>query len=209
VKGWALGLTLLAMACSGRHETVAVPPRELGSLVPTGDIPGSFLYRQRVTARRPGREVSFEAVLQKQGGTLTMLGLTPFGTRAFVLQQRGVAVEFTSYMPGELPFPPRYILLDLHRTLFVTLGPPVADGDRVAVRDGESVRERWRAGRLMERRYERVGGAPAGSIEVRYEGGMAGHEPPDTIEYRNGWYGYALTITTLSRQALPVSDDGT
>lgn len=193
----------LALGCAGRRHAVNVPPQEMGSLVPTGEIRGAFLYRQRVTARRPGHdEVSFDAVLQKQGDTLTMLGLTPFGTRAFVLQQRGLAVEFTSYMPGELPFPPRFILLDLHRTLFVTLGAQPPDGERRGVRDGESVREVWRGGRLMERRYERVDGHPAGAIEVRYEGGMAGQEPPDTVEYRNGWYGYALTITTLARQAL-------
>jgi hypothetical protein len=207
---WAtLGVgAALLVACGGRRETVAVPPRELGSLVPTGDIRGSFLYRQRVTAQRPGHEVSFEAVLQKQGETLTMLGLTPFGTRAFVLQQRGVAVEFTSYLPGELPFPPRYILLDLHRTLFVTLGPAPADGERSAVREGENVREVWRGGRLIERHYTRVDGNPAGSVDVRYDGGMVGHEPPDTVVYRNGWFGYTLTITTLARQALTEGDGG-
>ena len=39
--------------------------------------------------------------LQHRGDTLTIVGLTPLGTRAFVLQQQGLDVSFTSYLPEE------------------------------------------------------------------------------------------------------------
>lgn len=200
----ALTLTLMLLACTARRPPAMPASAHAGTLVSTDAIPGAFLMRQRVEAHHPGREVSFDAVLQKQGDTLTLLGLTPFGTRAFVLQQRGTEVSFTSHMPGELPFPPRYMLLDIHRTFFIGLGDaPAADGERRGLRDGEEIREVWRAGRLMEKHFRRIDGDPAGTLDVRYEGGMRGREPPRTIEFRNGWFGYALTITTLAYQTLP------
>ena len=196
------------MSSSTSTATRVTPPRAPdspypGSLVPVSEIPGDFLMRQRVTAHYPGRTLSFDAALQKQGDTLTLLGLTPFGTRAFLLQQRGVEVSFTSYMPGDAPFPPRYMLLDIHRTFFIGLGrPPAGDGERRGTRDGEEITERWERGRLMERHFRRLDGQPEGTVDVRFVDGMQGHAPPRTIEFHNGWYGYALTITTLAHQTL-------
>ncbi len=199
----ALALSALALACGARRPPAMPARANPGALVPTGEIRGDFLMRQRVEAHYPGRDVSFDAVLQKQGDALTLLGLTPFGTRAFVLQQRGTEVSFTSHMPGELPFPPRYMLLDIHRTFFMGLGPPPAgDGERTGARDGDEIREVWRAGRLMERHFRRLDGRPPGTVDVRYVDGMIGHAPPRTIEFRNGWSGYSLTITTLAHQTL-------
>lgn len=193
----------LALACASRRPPAMPVVTHPGTLLPTSEIRGAFMFRQRVEAHYPGRDVSFDAVLQKQGDTLTLLGLTPFGTRAFVLQQRGTEVSFTSHMPGELPFPPRYMLLDIHRTLFIGLGPaPSVDGERRGTRDGEEIREVWRAGRLMERHFRRLDGVPASTIDVRYEGGMEGDTPPRTVEFHNGWMGYSLTITTLESQRL-------
>lgn len=191
---------LLLLGCAAPQR----PPRPYpGALIPSGEIRGEFMMRQRVVAHYPGRDVSFDAVLQRQGDTLTLLGLTPFGTRAFVMQQRGTEVTFTSSLPMELPFPPRYMLLDIHRTFFVSLGrPPAQSGERVATREGEEVRETWRDGRLLTRTYRRLDGDPAGLIEVRYGDGMIGRAPPRVIEFRNGWYGYGLTITTLAHQTL-------
>lgn len=196
----AAALALLLLACASRPP---VPRPYPGALIPSGEIRGEFMMRQRVAAHYPGRELSFDAVLQKQGDTLTLVGITPFGSRAFVMQQRGTEVTFTSSLPMELPFPPRYMLQDIHRTFFVSLGrPPAPTGERVEARDGEEVRETWRDGRLIARTYRRLDGAPAGLIEVDYGEGMIGRAPPRVIRFRNGWYGYALTITTLAHQTL-------
>lgn len=198
-----VALALLAACAPRPHGPPSAPPP--GVLVSTRDIPGDFFFRQRVSARYPGREMSFDAVLQKQGDTLTLVGLTPFGTRAFVLQQRGTDVQFTAEMPDVLPFPPRYVLLDVHRTFFMTLAPtPAPDGERTGAREGEELRERWSDGHLTQRSFRRLDGAPPGLVEVRYgDDGMEGLRPPRTIELRNGWFGYALTITTLEQRALP------
>ena len=159
--------------------------------------------RQHIVARPGEEEVSFDAVVQHHEGTLTLLGLTPFGTRAFLLRQRGTEVEFTSYIPRELPFPPRYMLLDVHRALFIGVpGAPHPDGIHTGTRDGEEIREAWSGGRLRERTFRRLDGSPPGVITVRYEGGMMPGHPVEHMTYENGWFGYSLAVTTSSFEVI-------
>jgi hypothetical protein len=162
-----------------------------------------------VVARHGGRSSTFDAVLQYHDGTLTLIGLTPFGTRAYVLQQRGTQVTFDVSVPQaveEMPFPPRYVLLDVHRTFFMGVpGAPLPDGEHRTEREGEIIVERWEGGRLRERSFRRRSGPPAGVIRVLYGAGEVVGEIPRTIEFHNGWYGYHLTIETVSYQRLPDS----
>lgn len=161
------------------------------------------MIRQHIVARPGEDEVSFDAVVQHHEGTLTLLGLTPFGTRAFLLQQRGTEVEFTSYIPRELPFPPRYMLLDVHRAFLIGLpGAPHPDGTHAGTRDGEEIREVWSGGRLRERTFRRLDGSPPGVITARYEGGMAPGRPAEHMTYENGWFGYRLIVTTASFEVI-------
>ena len=204
-----VSLPLVALALAACHPRPRELPRDYpGSLVPSAELPREFMARQSVVAHAMGRDTGFDAVLQQHDGVLTMVGLTPFGTRAFLLQQRGTEVSFTSFLPREMPFPPRYMLLDVHRALFIGLpGAPLADGAHAGTRDGEEIRELWAGGRLRERSFRRLDGAPAGLITARYEGGMAPGHPAGRIDYDNGWYGYRLTVTTSSFEALPAPQD--
>jgi len=141
-------------------------------------------------------------VLQKKGDAITLIGLTPFGTRAFVLEQNGLEVKFTSYI-GDVPFPPRYILQDIERVYFGGLeGAPLTDGEHVAERDGEKIREVWREGKLQQRDFTRLDGDPPGTMAIVYQGGMAGGTSAPEIDIDNGWVGYRLSIVTLSEQRL-------
>lgn len=185
------------------------PPREVdypGALVRASEVPGAFLWRQQLVAEYGPRTVSFEAVLQKKDDRIVVLGLTPYGTRAFVIEQTGTSFTFTDHLPPghALPFPPRSILLDVHRAWFMALpGAPRADGEHTAVREGEQVTEVWRGGRVLERRYRRLDGAPAGEVRVTYgPEGMAGLAPPDEVVLDNGWFGYRLVVKTVERRDL-------
>jgi len=181
------------------------PPSKLypGVLTRPAAHPGDFLRRQKLTARFGEQTQSFEAVLQKQGDKLKLLGLTPFGTKAFLLEQDGLEVTFTSYLPRELPFPPRYILQDVHRVYFSSApGEPPADGEHAREQQGEKITELWRGGRLLERRFTRVAADPPGVLAITYQGGMAGSTSPRLIAIDNGWLGYSLSIETLSEQTL-------
>jgi hypothetical protein len=194
----------LACGCGALRPTPnAQAPEYPGALTPPSLHGGDFLRSQRVLARYGGRTSSFSAVLQKQADTLTLIGLTPFGSKAFVIQQTGMAVTFTSYLPGELPFPPRYILFDIHRVYFGGLGgAPLPDGEHIAQRDGERIREVWKGGRLFERGFTRLAADPPGAMVIAYEEGMAPGASPARIEIDNGWVGYHLSIATLSEERL-------
>jgi hypothetical protein len=176
-----------------------------GELIDTSEMGASFMARQKLAGRFGEQEFRFEAVLQLHGGKLTVLGLTPFGTKAFVLVQTGTEVEFTPLIDREIPFPPEYMLQDIHRAwLWHTRLPwgaqaPSEDPASVEVA-GERVTERWRDGALVQRSFERLDGQPPGEIRIEYSGG-SGH-PAKHVILDNGWFGYRLEIETTDWRAL-------
>lgn len=200
-----LALAVVLTACATHRP----PPKQLaandypGTLVSPASQPGDFLLRQQLVASFPGGTQSFEAVLQKKGDKLTLIALTPFGTKAFVLEQSGTDVTFTPYLSRELPFPPRFILNDVQRTYFKGLPhAPLSDGWHHEEREGERISERWANGRLMERHFLRLEQDPPGEIAVTYVDGMADGRSPPRIEFENGWFGYHLSISTVSETTL-------
>ena len=177
------------------------PPDYPGVLVHPSLVPGDFVRTQKLVARFGEDAHALEAVLQKKGDDLTLVALSPFRTRLFVLEQHGLEVKFTSYMPGEFPFPPRYVLYAVERVYFRGLpGSPLSDGEHTADLDGEHIREVWRDGRLLQRDFTRPN--VKGRIAIVYKPGMAGGISPPLIEIDDGWLGYQLTITTISEQEL-------
>jgi hypothetical protein len=199
-----VAFALLALVTACAHG--APPPSSAALPAPTARelprpdaIPGTFTVRQKLTARSAHGGGSFEAVLQKRPGELLLVGLTPYGSRAFVLRQTDADVQFTSYIPRDLPFPPTFMLLDVHRVLDAWLGPGLASGPRSGTVGAERVDERWRDGKLVERRFTRVAavaGAPRGDVTITYSGdGPAGLAALVTIE--NQRFGYTLTVESF------------
>ena len=195
-------VALLAAGCAHRETAPPRPPvtpPTAAELPPPDAIPGTFSVRQKLTATSPKGGGSFEAVLQKQPGTLTLLGLTPYGSRAFLLQQTKGDVQFTKYIPRELPFAPTFLLLDIHRVLATWLGPPLADGERSGQVGDETIRERWQAGKLIQRTFVSAKAQPPGTISISYTGygasGIATH-----ISLQNARMDYRVDIETVPFQ---------
>lgn len=181
-------------------------PRELdaedypGVLREAGTLGIDLMCRQRVTASwGEERSRSFEAVLQKQSDELVLLGLSPLGQVGFVLKLHDGEVSFENRTEVELPFPARFILLDVQRAFY----PWLAEGRLDGVVDGERVVERRDEGRLVERSFARVDERPPGRIVVRYEAYEDGRVIPGRVEIDNGWFGYCLTVETFEEQLLP------
>ncbi|MDC0719210.1 DUF3261 domain-containing protein [Nannocystis bainbridge] len=200
---------MLIGACAKGQASGSAAPPELKD----ADYPGAlattlagpdFMARQRLRGTARGREFGGEVVLQKQGDGLTLIGLTPFSTKAFVAKQQGAAVQVDVFAPeGKLPFPPRFMLLDVHRVQFLGLpGAPLADGTHAGEVGEEAVTEVWQGGALLERRFERKDGKPAGTIVVTYEGGMKDGALPARLKLVNGWFGYEIAVETLQWQPL-------
>jgi hypothetical protein len=176
-----------------------------GALVPAQALAArpDFLARQSLVGKLGEREIHGQVVVQKQGATLTLIGLTPFGSKAFVIQQGPGGVKSQQVLPGALPFPPEFMLLDVHRALFMGLSEGTApDGELRGEREGEAVSETWKDGKLLRRSFRRLDRRPRGEISIEYVGGMAGPRPPATIVMDNQWFGYRVEISTVSWQPL-------
>ena len=196
------GVALGGVGCA--HRGPVDPKADAAkALVDMAIVPGNFLARQRIVGSMGDKELSSEVVLQKQGEVLTLVGLTPFGTKAFALVQTGLRTEYTAFVEVALPFPPEMMLADIHRTLFIRIGSEMdGDGERQAIRGDERIDETWVGGRLMQRVYKRRRGQPKGLIIIDYGEGMRGPVPPPVISLDNQRLGYSVAIETNTYQQL-------
>lgn len=178
-----------------------------GELISTADMGSNFLARQKLRGTFGEQEFAFEAVMQLHGGKLTVLGLTPFGTKAFVLTQTGTEVEFEKLIDREIPFPPEYMLQDIHRAwlwharLPWTDAPPSETAPSVEIA-GERVTEQWSENGLVRRTFARLDGQPPGEIRIDYIGGHRTGRPAKQVVLENGWFGYRLEIQTTDWRML-------
>ena len=199
----AIAAMLAAAGCAHRGAppptNPQIPTPTAAELPPPDAIPGQFVVRQKLTASSPKGGGSFEAVLQKTPGTLTLVGLTPYGSRAFLLQQTRGDVQFTKYVPRDMPFPPTFMLLDIHRVLDQWLGPPLSAGERSGQVGDETIHERWRDGKLIERTFASARSKPPGTISISYQAyGASG--PATHITLQNARLGYRIVIETVPFQ---------
>jgi hypothetical protein len=174
-------------------------------------LPRDFLVRQHLTVhtRRDGQPASgqFDAIVQKQGDTLLIVGLGPMNVKAFTLEQRGDRIEFAQFFGPELPFSPRNILVDVHRVFFhhlpATGSSPPRSGIARGELDGETVEETWQDGELRRAVFTRPGGARRGAVTVELGPGCtpAACEPASAV-VRNAWFDYELEIVNEGYERL-------
>ncbi|MFW6051022.1 MAG: DUF3261 domain-containing protein [Myxococcota bacterium] len=175
-----------------------------GPLLPPDALPFDFQWRQRVTASWEDGSEGFEAVLQKREGELSLVGLTPMGTPAFVLSLSPAGVTFDNRTGRELPFPPAFVVADVQRVFYPWL-PPAPEGLTGAREDvvrGVRVRERYRDGELVRRAFVRPDDPERRAVHVGYGPTPPGADAPSRVVLDNGWFGYRLVIETLDQQRL-------
>jgi hypothetical protein len=194
-------IAMQACAHQGHPATQSpIAPPTAAELPPPDAIPGTFAVRQKLTATSAKGGGSFEAVLQKTPGTLTLVGLTPYGSRAFLLTQTKGDVQFTKYVPRDMPFPPTFMLLDIHRVLGQWIGPPLASGERAGQVGDETIHERWRDGKLIERTFVSAKSTPPGQITISYAGYNAASVFAQHITLQNARLDYRIAIDTVPFQ---------
>jgi hypothetical protein len=176
------------------------------ALPPVHALAPGFLARQTVIARVQGRPARFDAVVQASGDELLLLGLTPMGTKAFAVRQRGTEVTVERFVDAPLPAPAEAVLLDIHRA-WLDDRPTQARADgwhrrRVTDARGEVVRidERWAGGRLYERVWGRHRDDKAD--RVRWPDGLAIGEMPKLVELDHPSLGLMLAIHTVEIRTL-------
>lgn len=200
-------ILILSGACAAPERPTFCDADYPGTLRQPSALAFDVLWRQRVTAKWRDGQQGFDAAVQVLGDTLTVIGLSPAGQPGFVFVLDGDEVTSENRSGRELPFPPRYILLDVQRAFYPWLGDGVGvlgrrdDGTYERQVDGERVVEHWSEGRLRRRTFERSEGAPAGVIEVTYRWGDGMRAPVEAV-LDNGWFGYTLTVATVEENAL-------
>lgn len=202
MKRTAIALLLALDACAApiqRPEPTSAPSETLALPLSTDDIEGNFLLRQRLHYRWREQSGSLDAVVQNTCGELTVVMLTPFGTRAAWARQRGSNVEGESG-PMPLPFGPERVLLDVQRSHLVPVVAPVDGASQTTKRIGEQrLEESWRDGLLVERVFEDTRG---GRLRVRYPTGVRPGEIPSVAELEATPAGYTLDVETVARSEL-------
>jgi hypothetical protein len=191
----AVPIIVVALAACGPGPRPAYP----GVLHPPSALGPDFMVRQSLTihATRDGKPVTAEldAVLQKRGAELLVLGLGPMDQKAFTLTQRASAIDYQHYMGPRLAFEPRDMLVDIHRVFFKRLPGPPPEGTRGGELDGEHVEETWHDGELRRIAYTRPGERFVGAVRVELGPGCKPARcEPATATLRNEWFGYTVEI---------------
>lgn len=202
-RALVLAVLVTVAACAPRRRE---PPP-----LPDADRLGpAFLARQRVIATIGDERRGFDAVLQYDGRELLLLGLTPMGTKAFAVRQRGRTATSETFVDRPLPAPPTAILLDVHWSYFLdgAAGPTArADGWHRRRVDGLRVRERWEGARIMQRTIVPPGGDP---VHIRYDGGLpagpVSEDFPDRVRLdHEGPAGLDLRLEITTVQHTPIA----
>lgn len=215
MKALATLACVMVAACSGPPKRTTViltsaPSEYPGALPDPLTLKPDFMVRQTLTIKtqRDGKpvEAELDAVLQKQGDTLLIVGFGPMNTKAFTLTQRADRIEFAQFLGPELPFSPRNVVVDVHRVYFKRLPPPTEPsytGVQRGQLDGETVEETWRDGQLRGSVFTRPGEKLKGAVRVERGPGCAPARcEPEVATLVNEWFGYTLTIANEDYERL-------
>jgi hypothetical protein len=180
---------LLALGCAGSAGAPAGPGCAVVP-VATPELPADVSLRVRMTVVAGGTSSSLEAVARRSGGALVIVGLAPYGPTLFTLRQQGRTLSVEGAASRELGLLPLWVADALHRVYWIR---PPAESGADWEREGERIRQRSEAGRLL-REFAPSGAAPDSprvSIQYPAAGGNG------VIEIHNPRCGYDARLVTV------------
>ena len=137
--------------------------------------------------------------VERAGDALTLVGFTPFGTRAFAIRQVGSELHVDDFVGRRMGVEPIWLADALHRAYFVL---PPADAEQTATgrrwrRAGEEITQHSGSdGAPRTRRFARAEAGSTDVVTVEYA------RPPGAgVEIDNPWCGYHARLSL-------VRDDG-
>jgi len=199
-RAWVAFLCVAALGCAGRKTLPETEP----VLPSPARLEANFFLRQAILARHERRSVMFEAALEKRDDVLRLVGLTPYGSPAFMIEQTGTEVRFINYVQVDLPFDPIHMLSDVHRVLIEGsgMGARLGDGNHNFESAAGSIVETWSDGRIVSRVFiDRDSTTELSRIEFRGARDPGSITSPFVI-LRDRTRGYELEIKTVEQRLL-------
>lgn len=170
-------------------------------LVPTEQFAvAPFTVLQRVHGKFGTQEIAFECTVQFAQGKLSLTGMTPYGTRAFVVEQIGSDVHAQTFELEGVPFEALQVLVDVHRAFFRGLQVAQSRGEHELVERDQVVREYWQRGYVVERSFHSLD-TSASLVVISFDGAPAPVIAP-RMRLVNLHYGYWLEIENIQQQRL-------
>ena len=187
-------------------------------LLPVSALREDVLLRQRVTISWRDREENLEAVMQKRGAELLVVGLGPMNAVGFTIKLDDHGVSFENRVGRELPFEAERILADIQRVFYPWIASDTECRD--CVRQGRrgriTITERVGSEFLEERLFEfdegidqsdGPGRSTRGVVSISYQDWIGGTSIPGRAILQNEALGYRLTIETTSVENIGASRD--
>lgn len=177
---------------------------EAEGLLPAAALEGDLLMRQHVTIVWGDHTESFDAVLQKRGGELVLLGLGVMNAVGFSLTLNEGIVRFENRTGREMLFEPERIMTDVQRVFY----PWIEEAwtctvcERRGFRAGVEISERIGTTNLEERRFRSIARPERGEIVVRYSEWLEDPPVPKHAVLRDGRFDYELIVETISVERL-------
>ncbi|HEY6876444.1 MAG TPA: DUF3261 domain-containing protein [Polyangiales bacterium] len=198
MKKLAFVLWLLSACAAKAPPEPVVPAYGMGGvLIPTDRITSPpFLVQQHIKGVYQGGEVSIDCVVQFKDKKLTVLGLTPFGTRAFSIEQTGTNVKFEKYVERDMPVQPEMVLYDIHRVFFRGLPAGQSQGQD----HSDQVTELQSGDYVIERRFQSMEG-PTNLVVITFDGPPAPVVAPH-VKIANTAFAYSLDIDNSEQKTL-------
>ena len=182
---------LLLFGCAAIH----MPGDREGcpvDLVSTNQLPDGLSLRARMRIKVAKHDIPFEVVARSTPDALNIVGITPYGTRLFKLQQQGRQYSVAPETSPEARIVAIYALDALYRAYWIQ--PP---GEATSWnRGGEHISESREKGE-RRRKFRRTGwGAGFRSVRVAYND-VDGFPGGQDARVENPWCGYRAAIALL------------
>lgn len=116
----------LCLGCAGLPLPVERQRECPGAIEAVASEPVQLRRRAQYERQVGESKVSFELIIEKKGEHLVVLGLSPFGAKAFAISQRGDELTIERLLGPALAIEPRDVLRDLGHARYLEAERPPA-----------------------------------------------------------------------------------
>ena len=165
-------------------------------LIQASDLPQDLSFRAQVQIQKGKHQINFEAIAESKSGALTLVGIAPYGTRLFQIQQKEGEIHF-SELDSSIHRSLAIFTMDaLYRAYWIRAPSKETSWDYAneIVTEGSNHNERYREFRQSGPREA------SGSVKIDY-GFESDNRTTAVTTIENPWCGYSASIVQLKNNS--------